>query len=175
MSNSDSDGKALPSQDNAKSPSVPLSVYRELAAELQATQAMLDSLHAQNKQLTQHNEQLNDRNEQLQTEIGQVIESVDRLRQVASIEELKGSIATTDTSTSSLDSRSASKSNGTPEKIDRSLFSQTVTEQPASTPPIWSTPAGNIDRKWSIAIIVAIVLAAFSAGYWYQVSFGNDR
>ena len=39
-------------------PSVPLSVYRELAAELQTTQAQLDKLTAKNQQLTQENQLL---------------------------------------------------------------------------------------------------------------------
>jgi hypothetical protein len=40
------------------SPSVPLSVYRDLAGELQAAEAMLDALTAQNKQLVQENQLL---------------------------------------------------------------------------------------------------------------------
>jgi cobalamin biosynthesis Mg chelatase CobN len=40
------------------SPSVPLSVYRDLAAELQATQAKLDTLVAKNHKLTQENQLL---------------------------------------------------------------------------------------------------------------------
>ena len=36
-------------------PSVPISVYRELAAELQATKAMVDSLTTQNQQLVRQN------------------------------------------------------------------------------------------------------------------------
>jgi len=40
------------------SATVPLKVYRELAAELQATKAMLDSLHTQNQQLSQQNQQM---------------------------------------------------------------------------------------------------------------------
>jgi hypothetical protein len=38
------------------SPSVPISIYRELATELQATQAMVDTLTNQNQQLTQQNQ-----------------------------------------------------------------------------------------------------------------------
>ncbi|NEQ49125.1 MAG: hypothetical protein F6K11_03195 [Leptolyngbya sp. SIO3F4] len=41
--------------DSNYSPSVPVSVYRELAAELQATKAMVDSLSAQNNHLTRQN------------------------------------------------------------------------------------------------------------------------
>lgn len=40
------------------SPTVPLSVYRELSAELQASKAMLDALNAQNQQLTRQNQHL---------------------------------------------------------------------------------------------------------------------
>ena len=39
-------------------PSVPISVYRELATELQATKAMVDSLTTQNQQLVRHNQLL---------------------------------------------------------------------------------------------------------------------
>ncbi|QSJ14981.1 hypothetical protein JYQ62_24355 [Nostoc sp. UHCC 0702] len=39
-------------------PSVPMYVYRELAAELQATQAKLDALNAKNQQLVQENQLL---------------------------------------------------------------------------------------------------------------------
>jgi hypothetical protein len=38
--------------------SVPISVYRELASELQATEAQLNALKAQNQQLLQHNQRL---------------------------------------------------------------------------------------------------------------------
>ncbi len=68
---------------NGQSPSVPLTVYRELAAELQATQAMLDSLHAQNQQLSQENQSLSYQNQQLLSEVHNVVHSVFTLRQVA--------------------------------------------------------------------------------------------
>ncbi|WOD40822.1 hypothetical protein [Nodosilinea sp. E11] len=45
-------------QGNRQSPSVPISVYRELATELRATQAMVDSLTQQNQQITQQNQVL---------------------------------------------------------------------------------------------------------------------
>jgi hypothetical protein len=50
---------AEPSQGSYRSAaSVPISVYRELATELRATQAMVDSLNQQNQQLTQQNQVL---------------------------------------------------------------------------------------------------------------------
>lgn len=53
------------SSHNSYSPSVPLSVYRELAAELQAAAAMLNSLNAQNQQLAKQNQQLRQEIEQV--------------------------------------------------------------------------------------------------------------
>ncbi|MEQ8540151.1 MAG: hypothetical protein RIB93_22195 [Coleofasciculus sp. D1-CHI-01] len=56
-------------------PSVPISVYRELAAELQAAQAMLDSLNGQNKQLVKQNQKL-------RQEVEKVLQSSQHLQQV---------------------------------------------------------------------------------------------
>ena len=68
---------------NGQSPSVPLTVYRELAAELQATQAMLDSLHAQNQQLSRENQNLSHQNQQLLSEVHNVVNSALSLGQIA--------------------------------------------------------------------------------------------
>ncbi|MEC5032540.1 MAG: hypothetical protein SAL07_21785, partial [Oscillatoria sp. PMC 1051.18] len=56
-------------------PSVPISVYRELATELQTTQAQLDSLKAQNQQLAQQNAQL-------RQEVAKVLQSAQSLEKV---------------------------------------------------------------------------------------------
>ncbi len=58
MRNNTPSGHPTPATNNSYRPAVPISVYRELAAELQATQAMLDSLNGQNQQLTRQNQQL---------------------------------------------------------------------------------------------------------------------
>ncbi|NES98853.1 MAG: hypothetical protein F6K32_27540 [Desertifilum sp. SIO1I2] len=55
-------------------PSVPLSVYRELAAEMQANQAMLEFLRTQNQKLLQQNQHL-------RQEIDQFVQSAIRLQQ----------------------------------------------------------------------------------------------
>lgn len=57
-----------------QTPSVPISVYRELATELKATQAMVDSL-------TQQNQQLSQQNQVFRREMLNFAESADRLRQ----------------------------------------------------------------------------------------------
>ena len=60
---------------NSHRASVPISVYRELAAELQTAEAMLDSLNAQNQQLVQQNYQL-------RQEIEKVVQSALHMQQV---------------------------------------------------------------------------------------------
>lgn len=62
-------------------PSVPISVYRELAAELKATQALVDSLKGQNQQLTQQNQML-------RQEILRFAQTADQLRQAIEPAEL---------------------------------------------------------------------------------------
>ncbi|MDJ1175137.1 hypothetical protein [Roseofilum capinflatum] len=65
---------ATPSQ--KYSPSVPISVYRDLASEVKEKQVMLESLRQQNQQLVQQNQQL-------RGEIEQLVRSVVRLQQIA--------------------------------------------------------------------------------------------
>lgn len=74
MQNPGTDRPATPN--NAYSPSVPISVYRELSAELQAAQAMLEVLNSQNQQLLQQNQRLHQ-------EIEKVVQSAHNLQQVA--------------------------------------------------------------------------------------------
>ncbi|NJL44660.1 MAG: hypothetical protein HC922_00730 [Leptolyngbyaceae cyanobacterium SM2_3_12] len=57
-----------------QAPSVPISVYRELATELKATQALVDSL-------THQNQQLNQQNQVLRQEMLNFTESATQLRQ----------------------------------------------------------------------------------------------
>lgn len=56
-------------------PSVPLSVYRELALELQATQETIDALKSQNQQLARQNQHL-------RQEIEKVVQHISYLQQV---------------------------------------------------------------------------------------------
>lgn len=63
-------GAALPPNSAAApasgyAPTVPMSVYRELSAELQASKAMLDSLNQQNQQLARQNQQFRQEIERL--------------------------------------------------------------------------------------------------------------
>jgi len=80
MSNSRLNSKSNPLSKEATPadgyrPSVPISIYRELAAELQAAQSRLDSLYQENQTLTQENKQL-------RTEIHKVLHSTQHLQKV---------------------------------------------------------------------------------------------
>lgn len=63
--------------------SVPMHVYRELAAELQTTQATLEALETRNRHLTRQNQQLTQQKQQLQAEVVNVVNATLSMRQVA--------------------------------------------------------------------------------------------
>jgi hypothetical protein len=75
MQNSSADRYTPTTQANKYNPSVPISVYRELAAELQNAQSQVNSLKAQNQQLLKQNQQL-------RQEVEKVVHSAQRLQQV---------------------------------------------------------------------------------------------
>ena len=66
-----------PKASHTQSASVPLSVYRHLAAELQATEARLNSLNAQNQQLATENQHLRQEIEKTVQSVLQLQQSVD--------------------------------------------------------------------------------------------------
>lgn len=68
-------GQSTPATTNAYAPAVPISVYRQLAAELQATRVMLDSLNAHNHQLVQQNQLL-------RRELDKIVQSALYLKQI---------------------------------------------------------------------------------------------
>lgn len=65
------------SNNQGYAPSVPLSVYRDLAAELQAAQSVVDKLSVKNQQLSQENQLL-------RQEIAKAVNSVMQLQQLLS-------------------------------------------------------------------------------------------
>ncbi|MEW6494721.1 MAG: hypothetical protein AB1589_19720 [Cyanobacteriota bacterium] len=60
---------------NPYQPSVPISVYRELAAELQAAKTMVESLNVQNQQLVKQNQQL-------RQQVEKVVQSAQHFQQI---------------------------------------------------------------------------------------------
>ncbi|NDJ18413.1 hypothetical protein [Myxacorys almedinensis] len=76
MQNANHSGQAVPSSPPAYAPSVPISLYREVTAELQATKTTLDAIKQQNQQLVQQNQRLHH-------EIEKAVQSALNLRQAA--------------------------------------------------------------------------------------------
>lgn len=75
MRNVNAPGQAVPPPTSAYSPSVPISLYREVSAELQATKASMEALKHQNQQLVKQNQHL-------RQEIEKAAQSAIHLRQV---------------------------------------------------------------------------------------------
>lgn len=181
-------GHSMPPMGNGNSPSVPLSVYRELAAELQATQAMLDSLHAQNQRLSEDNQQLSEQNQKLQSEISNVVRSALRLREVANSDNDPRAREFDTELPPSFDfglkspppqhppTPSTSRSPSAfpfpqPEPSDRAFDKPPLSatqQQPANPDWLMGSSEETSDRQgfWLGVAIFFIVVAAFGAGYW---------
>ncbi|MEH2191449.1 MAG: hypothetical protein V7K98_02120 [Nostoc sp.] len=170
-------------------PSVPLSVYRELSAELQAAQARLNTLTTQNQQLAQENQLL-------RQEIIKVVESFSHLQNVAdshatpnyqqaaqafssvkSVANQPGTQAPPRQQVAHLYPPIVPKT--PPEKNRHQNFSKPVMEMnfPIQEPVFieeqqvsyYSTTepdAKGLNGWWLIITILLIMLTAFSAGYF---------
>ncbi|MBG1271080.1 hypothetical protein [Nostoc sp. WHI] len=170
-------------------PSVPLSVYRELSAELQATQARLHALNTTNQQLAQENQLL-------RQEITKVVESFSHLQKFVDSNATPSYHRATQASG---DVKSAAKQRVTeahphqqvfhsrppvvpkapPEKSRRQDFSTPVMEinfpipqqvfieeQQVSYYSTTEPDVKGLNGWWLIITILLIMLTAFSAGYF---------
>lgn len=164
------------------SPSVPLSVYRDLATELQTVQGKLDTLNAQNQQVVKENQLL-------RQEITKAVECVSRLQKLV---DSQAKINFSQASQASSDSRTQTKPPITevgskeqvshprafyPKNFQTPVFSQKI-EIPSSIPePVFieeqqvsydsyreSEPL-RIKGWWLIIGILFIIALGFSAGY----------
>lgn len=160
MPKSNRPSRETPDRVSANARAVPLAVYRELAAELQATQTLLDSLHEQNQKLSRDNQQLSTENQQLKSEIAKVVTSVQHMGNVAQSFELG------DTPLEALRERSL-EFNGLPAATPGQLSSlQAVTEQPTNPNPFEMAGEEVGEKKWFLTIVLAIVIGAFGVGYF---------
>ncbi len=178
------------------SPSVPITLYREITAELQNSKSSINSLKAQNQQLLQQNQQL-------RRELNHVIQASVKLQAaVNSAQKLnlaEGSISAISANMSQsseeqsikvptiLSAPSSVKSEPIPqpsqpthndvsvslpntrEPISPEMSEQLFTEQTEG----YLRPNANANSKrpelngwWLIVSILLIIFAAFGAGYW---------
>jgi hypothetical protein len=77
MQNPSTERYSVPTATNKYSASIPISVYRELAAELQSAQMTIDALKSKNQQLIKQNDQL-------QQQVEKVVHSAQHLQQIVS-------------------------------------------------------------------------------------------
>ncbi len=181
-------GAALPNPPAAPAagyaPTVPMSVYRELSAELQASKAMLDSLHQQNQQLAYQNQQF-------RQEIERLSASVLNLQQIAgmsqpawvaptradqedaaAIAQQIRPVAPPVSQPPSKKSPTSSKPKAPPSQPAISeahalADSLRFTEQPGSLPlgdPSESSPR-DLSGLWLWFTVLAIIITAFGAGF----------
>ncbi|MBE9179681.1 hypothetical protein IQ268_14020 [Oculatella sp. LEGE 06141] len=154
------------------SPSVPISVYRELAAELQASKAMLDSLNAQNQQLIRQNQHM-------RQEIERVVQTAMSLRQFSESAQVSTNPSVVEavstpapkrlevTRPSSDDVTDAARVAARLRSPEPSLTDELFTEQ--GEKPFRVEPKTNAAKDmggwWLTITILLIVITAFGAGF----------
>ncbi|MEA5597457.1 hypothetical protein [Rivularia sp. UHCC 0363] len=136
-------------------PSVPISVYRELAAELQATRAMIDALNGKNQQLEREHQQILQEMQRLAFSLQPWIQN-----QPSFIPGQTGSAATHPTwqETATATAVAASLRPNEPQP-------DWVAEQPVLSQATTQAPTGRMNSLWLILTVIAIILTAFGAGF----------
>jgi hypothetical protein len=170
--------------------SVPMSVFRELSAELQATRIMLESLNTQNQQLVQHNQRL-------RQEIGRMVHAAVQVQQVADLYQ-PAKITMPDISYINVEFGTDAylpnvvkqpshvvKQPSSPRKTAHTVDLSRTAKYPGE--PIVEQEDGRYRRPkpipksksdltglWLILLILGIVVTAFAAGFWIVRPFLND-
>lgn len=174
--------------ESSYAPSVPVSVYRELAAELQATKAMVDSLSAQNTHL-------NNQNHQLRQNIHQMVQVALQLGHHAGVAHPAEAEMTY--STPPLDLHPHSQAERAVVQPMPFLEEEPVPRAPESPRPtrakaglskvfteqtgenrrysLESPASGSLSTLWLIVSIAVIILTAFGAGFLIMRPLISDR
>jgi len=154
--------------------SVPISVFRELSAELQATRIMLESLNTQNQQLVQHNQRL-------RQEIGRMVQAAVQVQQMADLYQ-PAKITMPDISYINVEFGTDAylpnvvKPQAAPRKTAHTVdLSRTannrgmVAEQEEGRyrrPKPMPKSKSDLTGLWLLLVIFGIVITAFAAGFW---------
>jgi hypothetical protein len=163
------------------SASVPLSVYRELAAELQATRAMVDSLNSKNQDLTLQNQRL-------RQEIQRFVKAAMNLQVL--VGPTQPPVMNTDPTAGAQTvpppanvptgkPRRARTSTASPDYSELPTLEETAAasavaaqlRSPDAAPPVSpepeppSRPTRDFSGLWLTFIVVAIMVSAFGAGF----------
>lgn len=188
MQNTTLSDNTSPENSNSYSPSVPISLYREVTAELQAAQAMVDSLKTHNQQLVQQNQQLRREVEtvvQVSQQLQQVVNSAQSVTQTGmpqmpsvkfnfSVQPPPPPPATSQTNSAVPQPPQTvafpfplPEPEPTPASIPQPLPEKLFTEVPETPyrvrPQLKKT--SDLSGLWLAIAIFLIVIAAFGAGY----------
>ena len=149
-----------PGSSSNSAAAVPISLYREVASELQSTQLTLESLKTQNQELTQTNQQL-------RLEIERVVQSALRLRQVA--DPTWGGASGTAIAPTSIPAELLAPPSPPQDVADLlpspempPLFTQ---QELPPVQPTASEPTTEVSTWWLVLTIVLIVVSAFGTGF----------
>jgi len=188
MQNTTLSDNTSPENSNTYSPSVPISLYREVTAELQAAQAMLDSLKTHNQQLVQQNQQLRREVEtvvQVSQQLQQAVNSAQSVTQTGmpQMPSVKFNFSVEPEPPEPVTSRTSSTVPQPPQTV---AFPFPVPEASPTAPPmpetlpeklfseVQETPyrirsqpkkASDLSGLWLAIAIFLIVIAAFGTGY----------
>jgi len=142
----------------AYAPSVPVSVYKELAIELQASKALSEALNAQNQQLLRQNNQL-------QQELDKAIESVLYWRQINKAQKAPNRPFSETQTVNHNSPPSPAGSLPFLPKQAKAAFPE-ITEQEQGRYRRYPPEKVTDISGWSLAIaLVLIMVTAFGAGY----------
>lgn len=150
---------------NGYAPSVPIPVYRQLAAELETTKALLESVNRQNQELTQQNQRL-------RQEVGRLVQSALTLQQLVggnaqsvSVPSVS-SVPAPPTVPAAPSSFSAPAAPSVmPATPDLPNFEELFAEQAQESRPSTPSPRRDMGGLWLTLVIVAVMLSAFGAGF----------
>jgi FtsZ-binding cell division protein ZapB len=188
MQNTTLSDNTSPENSNTYSPSVPISLYREVTAELQAAQAMLDSLKTHNQQLVQQNQQLRREVEtvvQVSQQLQQVVNSAQTVTQTGmpQMPSVKFNFSVEPEPPAPVTSRTNSTVPQPPQTVafpfplpseeptapamPQTVPEQLFTEIPETPYRLRSQPkkASDLNGLWLAIAIFLIVISAFGAGY----------
>lgn len=126
-------------------PSVPISVYKELATELQATRAMIESLNNRNQQLVHQNQMI-------RQEVERVVQASFNLQQIV------------DFTTPPENGLHPTIADLSADSDNRPLSTQLFTEEP-SRPQSIEKHSKNLGNMGILLTVLIVVLTAFGLGF----------
>ncbi|GAB4230800.1 MAG: hypothetical protein Kow00121_59520 [Elainellaceae cyanobacterium] len=147
-------------------PSVPISVYRELAAELQATRAMVNSLNQKNQELTLHNQKLRQEILRFAQAAMNLKVLVEPAQQPVSSARSSSSYAEPEPVTPTLEETAAASAIAAKLRgVDADTAVESLFTEEQARPQRLTQKPRDLGGLWLILTITVIMVTAFGAGF----------